>query len=58
MSAVTCAWCGAVADGGAPPLTWSTSLERGAVRHYCDRCSREHVRDIEGKLDSAWWSAP
>lgn len=24
-------------------------------RIYCDTCSREHLRAIEGKLDSGWW---
>jgi hypothetical protein len=50
---VTCAWCGTTAP--ALPLTWTVSSERGAQKHYCDRCSREHLRSIEGKLDSAWW---
>jgi hypothetical protein len=50
---VTCAWCGATVDE--LPLTWSASVEGGVERHYCDRCSRENLRAIEGKLDSAWW---
>jgi hypothetical protein len=58
-SAITCAWCGVAAPDGGQPLTWSSSVEgRGAAavtRLYCDRCSREHVRGIESKLDAAWW---
>jgi hypothetical protein len=50
---VTCALCGRTEDE--QPLTWSTSVERGATRLYCDQCSRENVRGIEGKLDSDWW---
>lgn len=51
--AVSCGRCGLTAD--APPLTWSTSVERGQQVYYCDRCSRDNVRAIEGKLDSEWW---
>jgi hypothetical protein len=50
---VTCALCGTTADE--QPLTWTTSVERGTQRLYCDQCSRENVRGIEGKLDSDWW---
>jgi hypothetical protein len=53
--AVACAWCGTLAEGEEPPLTWSTSVERGVLRCYCERCSREHVRSIEGRLDADWW---
>lgn len=35
--------------------TWSRGVERGTDVWVCDRCSRDHVRGIEGKLDSAWW---
>jgi len=37
------------------PMTWMTSVENGRRRVYCDRCSREHLRAIESKLDSEWW---
>ncbi|MYS44337.1 hypothetical protein GTY23_24515 [Streptomyces sp. SID5998] len=50
---VTCARCGAPADG--PPPTWTCSVENGVRRYFCDACSREHLRAIEGCLDSAWW---
>jgi hypothetical protein len=53
--AVTCDFCGAQAEGDTPPLTWVTSVEQGRPRVFCDRCSREHIRSIEGKLDSDWW---
>jgi hypothetical protein len=57
--AITCAWCGTAAPTGQQPLTWSTSVEgsgaAAVTRLYCDRCSREHVRGIESKLDAAWW---
>ena len=50
---VSCARCGQAATE--PPITWSTSVERGRLLYFCDRCSRENVRAIEGKLDSEWW---
>lgn len=53
-AAPACAFCGVVPDG-APPLSWSTAVEAGRTRWYCDRCTRSYVRDIEGKLDDAWW---
>lgn len=37
------------------PMTWVTSVENGHRRVYCDRCSREHLRAIESKLDAEWW---
>ncbi len=51
----TCAWCGVTAPSPTLPLTWVTSVENDRQLVYCDRCAREHVRAIEGKLDSAWW---
>ncbi len=66
----TCAFCGerppgadedpgggAGRAGGASelPLTWTTGVENGRTRVFCDRCSRENLRAIEGKLDSEWW---
>jgi hypothetical protein len=50
---VICGLCGRIEDK--QPLTWATSVERGVTRFYCERCSRENVRGIEGKLDSDWW---
>ncbi|MEU0689465.1 hypothetical protein ABZ350_21390 [Streptomyces uncialis] len=56
-----CTRCGAEADaeGGAGaegiPLTWTCSVENGVHRYFCDRCARENLRAIEGRLDSPWW---
>jgi hypothetical protein len=52
---VICATCGAVAASDPPPLTWSAGIERGRRLWACERCMRENIRSIEGKLDSAWW---
>lgn len=52
---VTCLLCGAVPPGDGVPLTWTTAVERGRTVHYCERCSRENLRAIEGRLDSDWF---
>jgi hypothetical protein len=52
---VTCAFCGTTAPGDDVPLTWTTAVENGRPRVFCETCSREHLRAIEGKLDSEWW---
>ncbi|MGA5201872.1 hypothetical protein [Streptomyces variegatus] len=52
-----CARCGtsaqALAEG--PPLTWTYSVEGGDRLYYCEACSRENLRSIEGRLDPDWW---
>ncbi|MER5211105.1 hypothetical protein ABT063_11090 [Streptomyces sp. NPDC002838] len=50
---LVCARCGTPAEG--PPPTWTCSVENGSRQYFCDRCSRENLRAIEGRLDSAWW---
>ena len=58
-ASVTCHLCGATAPpstpDGAVPLTWTTAVENNRRRVFCDSCSREHLRAMEGKLDSEWW---
>jgi hypothetical protein len=51
---VTCHLCGTRATGG-EALTWTTAVENGRRRAFCDTCSRAHLRAMEGKLDSEWW---
>ncbi|MEU2064219.1 hypothetical protein [Streptomyces sp. NPDC013455] len=51
---VVCARCGTPADGP-QPVTWTCSVESGVRRYFCESCSRENLRAIEGRLDSAWW---
>ncbi|WP_020119793.1 hypothetical protein [Streptomyces canus] len=50
---LVCARCGMRAKGSQP--TWTCSLENGVRQYFCDTCSRENLRSIEGRLDSAWW---
>jgi len=50
----TCDFCGTSVEGDAP-LTWTTAVERGRTKTFCDRCSREHLRAMESKLDTEWW---
>lgn len=52
---LTCDFCGRTAEEGAATLTWTTAVERGVRKVFCDVCSREHLREMEGKLDSEWW---
>ncbi|MCB0906569.1 MAG: hypothetical protein KDB63_05565 [Nocardioidaceae bacterium] len=52
---LTCDFCGRTAEEGAATLTWSTAVESGRHRTYCEQCSREHLRAMEGKLDSEYW---
>ena len=48
---VTCDLCGAVHEADAPPLSWSLSMEDGEAKRFCEACTREHLRVVEGKLD-------
>ncbi|MFE2260503.1 hypothetical protein [Streptomyces griseosporeus] len=50
---LVCARCGA--EARTPPPTWTCSVENGSRRYFCDTCSRENLRAIESRLDSAWW---
>jgi len=51
-----CATCGGAAeDESVARLTWELGVEKGRRVWTCDRCRREHLRSIEGKLDSDWW---
>ncbi|MFD7693158.1 hypothetical protein [Streptomyces sp. NPDC059374] len=50
---MVCARCGARSEEPRP--TWTCSVENGVRVHFCDTCSRENLRAIEGRLDSAWW---
>lgn len=52
---MTCDWCGRHEDDAAELLTWSTAIERGRRQAYCPTCSRQHLRAMEGKLDSEHW---
>lgn len=51
---VTCDFCGTQAPEDRT-LTWSTAIERGRKQVFCDACSRDNLRAMEGKLDSEWW---
>lgn len=39
------------------PLGWSTSTRDGVASIVCPSCTRTHARDIESKLDEAFWTA-
>jgi hypothetical protein len=53
---MVCATCGRIPqDESAARLIWTFGVENGRQVWTCQLCSREHLRSIEGKLDSAWW---
>lgn len=52
-SEVRCALCGRTA--AEQPLSWTVSVERGETRLYCEQCSRDNVRAMEGRLDADWF---
>jgi hypothetical protein len=55
----TCQRCGTTDAGDAAgeglPPGWSLETTARGVGRLCGRCTREHVRDIEAKLDEDWW---
>jgi hypothetical protein len=51
----TCDFCGRTETDDAKTLTWSTAVENGRRRVYCEECSRTYLRAMEGKLDSEFW---
>ncbi|HWG95426.1 MAG TPA: hypothetical protein VNU66_14525 [Mycobacteriales bacterium] len=51
--AVTCTVCGRTEEG--PPPTWSSQTSARGTTWLCERCTRENLRSIEGRLDEAWW---
>lgn len=55
---LVCSSCGttpAAGDEQHARLTWSLATDRGRTTWTCERCSRDHVRSIESKLDPDWW---
>ena len=55
MPVTTCDLCGRKEPDAAKTLTWTTAVENGRKRAFCDTCSREHLRAMEAKLDSEHW---
>ncbi len=53
----TCGVCGTTVEDR--PVTWSLQVGAPGARRprtwLCDRCTRDNLRSIEGKLDEAWW---
>ena len=50
---ITCAACATPGEG--PPPTWSAQTGARGTSWLCERCTRENLRSIEGRLDEAWW---
>jgi hypothetical protein len=51
----TCDFCGKQAEEDVAALAWTTAVENGRKRTFCETCSREHLRAMESQLDSEWW---
>lgn len=52
----TCASCATPAEDPGSVLTWTLEVEDdGSHRWVCPDCSRDHVRDIEARLDLESW---
>lgn len=49
----TCSRCGTGVEQ--LPPTWSLEVTERGAQWICERCTRENLRSIEGKLDQAWW---
>jgi hypothetical protein len=56
--ASTCSRCGTTSDGDGLAPGWSLSTSTDGLDRLCERCTRDHVRDIEAKLDETWWGSP
>jgi len=55
IDSIVCSTCGVTAEGPVAPPSWSVALERGRRVWTCERCARENIRSIEGKLAADWW---
>jgi len=51
----TCAFCGRTESDPGRLLLWTSAVEQGKHKDFCEVCSREHLRAMESKLDSEWW---
>lgn len=49
---VTCNACGTTAESA---LGWTTDVTDRGPQHLCERCSRDNIRSIEGRLDPTYW---
>ncbi|MGB8649385.1 MAG: hypothetical protein WCD35_01855 [Mycobacteriales bacterium] len=49
----TCGVCGTSVEDR--PATWSLQVGERGRQWLCERCTRDNLRSIEGKLDEAWW---
>jgi hypothetical protein len=50
-----CATCKRQTPTLPPPLSWSPAIEDGSRVWTCPDCARDNIRNIEGRIDPAWW---
>jgi hypothetical protein len=51
---LTCAMC-ARRSSRADAVAWSREVTGRGVQWLCERCTRENLRSIEGRIDEAAW---
>jgi len=52
---MTCTGCGVTAPDDAS--TWTAEYSERGVTWLCQRCTRDNLRSIEGRLDVQWWES-
>jgi hypothetical protein len=50
-----CATCQAPTPTLPPPLSWSPAIDDGRRVWTCPACARDNIRNIESRVDPAWW---
>ena len=50
---MVCGVCGTTVPE--QPLTWSMQSGPRGMTLVCDRCTREHLRAMEARLDEEFW---
>lgn len=49
-----CMTCGTIAPRS-EPIGWSRQADVRGPQWLCERCTRDNLRSIEGRLDQEWW---
>jgi Zn-finger protein len=55
LDTANCSICHAPTPTLPPPLSWSPAIDNGARVWTCPDCARDNIRNIEGRIDPAWW---
>jgi len=55
LAAENCSTCRTPTPTSPPPLSWSPAIDGGQRTWTCPDCARDNIRNIESRLDPAWW---